>query len=249
MEHVFRYRIPGAGQSGQDVVLDADASHHLSRVVRRDSGAQVEVVDEAGRIWPAEVVDAGPPARVHLAEQPRIGPPRVPLRLFVGIAEPPRLDLVVEKGTELGIASIGVFTSERADHSLAKRDWSKRRARLLRVADAAALQAGRGVTPEISGVLAFADVLTAPAPDHGHLLDPETTTALDAALARVPRGDEDVCLLVGPPAGFSRAEVDAAREAGMTVSRLGEGVLRTETAAIAAMAIALGALGHLGGSA
>ncbi len=239
MRHVFRYRLEAEVTGGEEVVLDEDASHHLARVVRRRPGAAIELVDREGRIWPAEVLAPGPPTRARVGDLPRNLPDRPRARLFVGAAEAPRLDLVVEKATELGAREIAVFSSERADRVPRDRAWEKRRDRLERVAAAAALQAGWGVPPTVSGVLAFDDVLSTPAPGHGYLLDPEATTALDAALDRSPAGDAEVCLVIGPPAGFSRGEVAAAAEAGLSVVRLGDGVLRTETAAIGALAVAL----------
>lgn len=241
MGHVFRYRHEMAFAAGAEITLDDDASHHLARVIRRSAGSEVEIVDSAGRIWPAEVVEPGPPARVRVADAPRIAPIRPPIRLFVGAAEAARLDLVAEKATELGAREIAVFRSERADRAPGAASWDKRRRRLERVARAAALQAGWGAPPAISGVLAFEDVLATPAPGHGHLLDPEADTALDAALDRPPDGGREICLVIGPPAGFSRDEVARAAAAGLEIVRLGEGVLRTETAAISALALAVGA--------
>jgi 16S rRNA (uracil1498-N3)-methyltransferase len=185
---------------------------------------------------------------VTVGDGPKVVPARPPVRLFVGAAEAPRLDLVAEKATELGVREIAVFRSERADRAPRDASWDKRRRRLERVAGAAALQAGWGAPPTVSGVLAFDDVLATPAPGHGYLLDPEADTTLDAALDRSPDGGTEVCLVIGPPAGFSRDEVGRAAAVGLRIVRLGDGVLRTETAAISALAVTVSALAGSGGA-
>ncbi|MGB1526491.1 MAG: RNA methyltransferase PUA domain-containing protein, partial [Miltoncostaeaceae bacterium] len=68
MRHVFRYVVPDdpdAGAGAPDVVLGPDDSHHLARVVRRRAGDAVEVIGPSGGIWPCEVADLGPPARLR----------------------------------------------------------------------------------------------------------------------------------------------------------------------------------------
>ena len=246
MRHVFRYRVATPFGPRDEVALDDEASHHLARVVRRGAGARVEIVDQDGRIWPAEVLTSGPPARVRIAWEPRSTAERPPARLLVGLAEPARLDLIAEKATELGVRGLTLFRSERTGRVPDDDEWRRRSERLGRVAAAAALQAGWGTAPAISGVLAFDDVLATPAPGHGYLLDPEADTALDAALRRPPADGTEACLVIGPPAGFSRDEVARAVAAGLIPVRLGAGVLRTETAAISALAIAVAALEESG---
>ena len=110
--HTFRYVAAGTVVAGGAVELTDADTHHLVRVVRRGQGDQVEVIDDAGRIWPGVVDELGPPARVRVAQAPRHGPPTLPVDLFVGLLEWGRLDLVVENARSS--ASTASWSSRRS---------------------------------------------------------------------------------------------------------------------------------------
>jgi len=246
MSHTFRYVLREAPVPGATVVLAEADSHHLARVVRRRAGDAVELIDAEGRMWPAEIVTAGPPATLRLARQPRPAPPVVPVELFVGLAPWGRLDGVVEKAAELGLARVGVMATERGGRAPAAGAMRARLERFARLAEAAARQSGRAAMPALEGLVPFGDVVAAAGSD-GFLLDGRAPVGLAEALAG--RRPARAVLVIGPEAGFSEAEVDAARAAGLATAGLGPATLRVETAALVAAATAAQALGHLGGTA
>ena len=164
----------------------------------------------------------------------------------MGLCEPGRLDLVVEKAAELGVRHVGVMVTDRAKRIPADAAWAKRVARMARVAESAARQSGRGTWPVPGPLIPFTHVLTAIAPEQGIILDPRAPATLAGLLGGRPP-DEPVTVLVGPDTGFSDAEVDAATTAGVAAAGLGDGMLRAETAAIAAATLAPAARGGLGG--
>lgn len=245
MRHVFRYLADVEPRAGHDIVLAPDDSHHLARVVRRQAGEVVEVIGPSGDLWPCEVRDPGPPSVLGVVGPPRSAPPVVPLCLWVGLADAGRLDLVAQKAAEMGVHSLGVLVSERARRVPDTAAWQRRSTRMARLADTAARQSGRGVRPVQMGLVPFAHVLAEIPPGEGILLDPLAHHSLVDALRARPTGGR-VTLLVGPDTGFSGTEIGAARDAGIDVAHLGAGVLRTETAGIAAAAIALAAMGGFG---
>jgi 16S rRNA (uracil1498-N3)-methyltransferase len=217
------------------MALSEADTHHLARVVRRRAGDRVEVIDADGGLWPAVVVRTGPVAAVRIAAaSPRAaGPARVVL--YQGLAEWGRLDTVVEKAVELGVGEVTLFTSERARRVPQPDAWERRRERLDRVAAAAARQSGRAPLPPVQGLVPFEHLLAHVPSGEGYLIDPRGDAPLPSVM-----GDsaERIALVVGPDAGFSEAEVAASREAGLTVCHLGPAILRAETAAVAAVAIA-----------
>lgn len=246
MKHTFRYLVASASSPGGLVVLDAADSHHLARVVRRRAGDEVEIIDGDGNIWPAVVRDpaAGGGALIELGHEPRMAPRVASYGLAIGALEANRMDLVVEKATEMGAARIVVLASDRARRGPAADAWNRRRERLLRVATAAARQSGRGRTPAIEGPRAVAELVADGALVGSVMLDPRGKQALSSALAAAnPEGSPLV--LVGPEAGFSAEEVASARSAGLPVCGLGPGILRAETAAIVGLAIVLSHAGYL----
>jgi 16S rRNA (uracil1498-N3)-methyltransferase len=245
MRHLFRYVVDEMPAVGDPVTLAGDASHHLARVVRRRPGDEVEVISPDGALWPCEVVDPGPPSVVRVTGPGRAGPRVAPVDLWVGLCEPGRLDLLVEKAAELGVRRVDVMMTARAKRVPDGGAWAKRTDRMARVAEAAARQSGRGTWPVPGPLVPFEHVLTHIAPEQGIVLDPRAAAPLAGVLAARP-DDVPVTVLVGPDTGFSDAEVDAAVAAGVTPAGLGDGMLRAETAAIAAATLALAARGGLG---
>ncbi len=240
MKHTFRYRVDDL-VAGAEVALSADDSHHLARVVRRVVGDEVELLDRASAIWPATVVDPGPPARLRVGAAARPAPPLLPLRLAVGLAEWGRLDLVVEKATELGVPSLTLFSSERTRRVPDAPAFAARRERMHRVGEAAARQSGRADAVAIDDLLTLDALLAA--------CDPTATLLVDASGER-PLGEAlralaapTVAVIVGPDAGFSRSEIERAAALGVATVTLGSAVLRTETAAIAVAAVAADTFG------
>jgi 16S rRNA (uracil1498-N3)-methyltransferase len=244
VRHTFRYLVVDPPEAGDVVHLSPQDAHHLSRVVRRRPGDEVELTDGAGRLWPAVVLEAGDRASVRVAA-PRPAPAPSGVSLYLGLAEAARVDLAVEKAAELGVGEVVLLVTERTGRVPGAEAWERRRERLARVASAAARQSGQAWLPRLRGLVPFADAVGEIASGEGCLIDPRG----DAAITAVVGPSGRAALLVGPPAGFSEEEVAAAREAGLAVCGLGPAVLRTETAAIVASALALAAAGRLEGGA
>jgi 16S rRNA (uracil1498-N3)-methyltransferase len=243
VRHTFRYLVGDEPREGQTLALSPEDSRHLARVVRRRAGDRLELIDGSGRLWSATVVATGPPATVRVGA-PRPAPPPVPVTLYQGLVEAGRLDLVVEKAAELGVARVALLASERARRLPAPDALARRLERLRRVAAAAARQAGHGHLTRVEGLVPFDDALREVRPGGGYLIDARGEQALTDALGAAPASA--AALLVGPEAGFSDGELRAARAAGLTACRLGPATLRSETAALVAMSLALGAAGRFG---
>jgi len=243
LRHVFRYLVDEDPVDGAEIALSDDDSRHLVKVVRRQVGDGVEVIAPGGDLWPCEVVSTGNPAMVRVTGPARPAPAAAPLSLWVGLTEPGKLDLVAEKAAELGVARLGVLVTDRAKRVPEPDAWDRRQARMQRVAVSAARQSGRGVRPVPMGLVPLAHVLETTAPGQGIILDPRAGDSL----ARVIGGRDPgvpMTLLVGGDTGFTDSEADAAVAAGFAAAQMGPGVLRAETAAIAAATLALN---HMGG--
>jgi 16S rRNA (uracil1498-N3)-methyltransferase len=198
-------------------------------VLRLRPGEECEVAAE-GRIYRARVTQSALEIDAEIAQ-----PARAPT-LAVWIAQPgARSDEAVEKLTELGVGEIGALVSER----LKGRFGDSRLERWRRVAEAAAKQSKRPAVPAVGRVSPFADVLS---PEAVVL----SNTGASGGLADRLVGRRRATLLVGPEAGFSEAELELARSRGVAVATLGPVVLRTETAAVVAAALAFREMGFLG---
>jgi 16S rRNA (uracil1498-N3)-methyltransferase len=230
------------------LTLSQADSHHLVRVVRRGAGDRIELIDPRGRLWPATVVEIGPPVTVLVADEAHAGLPPAPVILYQGLADWGRLDMLTEKAAELGVAEVVIFVSERARRVPEPDAWRRRRERLSRVVESAARQAGRGHLTRIRGLLPLDAVLGEIPPGEGLFLDSRGERTLTESLAESAGVVETVRLVVGPDTGFSDAEVRRAREAGLQACGIGPAMLRAETAALVGLSLVLEAIGALDGA-
>ena len=220
-----------------DVTLDDDAGHHLSRVRRVRAGETLTAADGDGRWRPYAVIGVRPGAVELHAQGVAVVEPQLEPRLVVAFAltKGTKPDLAVQKLTELGVDGVTLLTSRRSVPR-----WSGSRAdaaltRLRRIAREAAAQCRRARLPEIHGVLPLTDLRGRP----GLVVADPAGEELPRVPA--PTGGEWV-LVVGPEGGLDPDEVAALtspaedRE-GPARLRLGPHVLRAETAAIAGAAV------------
>jgi 16S rRNA (uracil1498-N3)-methyltransferase len=223
------YRFFAESRDGGLAHLSAADDRHLRRVLRLSVGDTCEVVVD-GRVFSARVAAAG----VELVEE--VDAVAKAPSVTVWIAQPgARSDEAVEKLTELGVARIGALRSD-----LLKTGFTASRIeRWRRVAEAAAKQSKQAKVPDILGIVPYADVLSPEAVVLSH-------EGASGGLADRIVGRRSATLLIGPEPGFSDAELELARSRGVAVATFGPVVLRTETAAIVAAALALREMGFLG---
>jgi 16S rRNA (uracil1498-N3)-methyltransferase len=225
------------------VRLDPAQSRHLEVVLRLGPGAELEVFDGRGARWPARIEAPGV-LRLGRRADPERGASDV--WLAQALAKGEKLDLVVQKATELGASRILPLAAERSVVRLDEDRAERRAARLRRIAQEAARQCGRSDVPEVSAPCTLADLgdlLRADPDRRGLLLDPEERAL---RLSQAARGASRLLLAVGPEGGFTPAERAGAAAAGFAPVTLGSRVLRTETAGLAALAIVQHLAGDLG---
>ncbi len=236
--------IPGPGE----LVLAGDAAAHLGQVLRARPGDDVVLFDGRGGEYPATVTDVQRrqlELRVNAHDIIEREAP-LPVVLLQGLCRGERMDLVVRKATELGVAAILPVLAERSVVKLSARRVDKRLDHWRSVVVSACEQCGRNRLPEILAPATLADAVARQGPAVRVLLDPEGSAFLDTLPK--PEGPGGVALLVGPEGGLTEAERALAREAGYTGLRIGPRVLRTETAAIAGVALLQATFGDLGGA-
>jgi 16S rRNA (uracil1498-N3)-methyltransferase len=230
---------------GARVALPEHAAHHAREVLRLRGGASVRVFDGRGAEFEAELEEVSRrvvSARLGAAVAPR---PESPLRLVLAVSplKGDRMELVVQKATELGVSAIWPVVTFRTDAAARPALKGSRGERWDRVASGASEQCGRAVVPEVAETTTL-DEMVARAFDGPRVALLETPGhAPLASLSLDP--SSGLLLLVGPAGGFEPAEAAALREAGFTPASLGPRILRAETAAVAAVAIAAALWGDL----
>jgi len=232
--------------AGEVLVLPSQAAEHLTRVLRLPPGAPFTLFNGAGGEFSAalqETTGKRVSARVlaHTLVE-RESPLQV--TLLQGIARGERMDLIVQKATELGVSRIVPVLADRSIVKLDAKQRTRKREHWQAIAVSACEQCGRNRLPEVDEPLALGDAIAAlPPGDSRFLLAADGETSLAVSAQRNPHSP--VVLLIGPEGGLAENERMHARAQGFSACRMGPRVMRTETAGLAALALLQAVLGDL----
>lgn len=226
-----------------EIKLPAGAARH-AQVRRVQPGDTLQLFDGSGSDWPATVLAMG-----RTEVRVRLGPPRpvateLPLHVTLALAMPAneRMDMLVEKATELGVACIQPLHTARSVLRLTGERVVRKQAHWQAIAVAACEQCGRARVPVVAPVRELADWLAQPGIASAAVLRlllslQADAVALSAQAALAARaGVPAVVTLSGPEGGLSPDEEAAARNAGFLPTALGPRVLRADTAPLAVLA-------------
>jgi len=222
--------------NGNMAALTGDHAVHLTRVLRAEIGQEFDI--STGASVRLGTITSISDKRVEFAlgvEQPVV--PASDLTLALAIFKFDRMEWAIEKCTELGVTRIIPIVAHRTDSHLAAAA-TKRRERWQRLALQASEQSRRAGPPEISGPASLKE-LAGTAGCRIVLAESETDNRLRDALASRPSA---LTLAIGPEGGWTDDELQWFRDSGWTAASLGDTILRAETAAIVAIALALDAL-------
>ena len=232
MAALFRFYLPVTLQEGCETDLPETVAHHAVRVLRLLPGDALTLFDGRGGEYAARLL-AVDKKRVCVrvgALQATERESGLDLRLAQGISSGDRMDYTVQKAVELGVRAIQPLQCSRAKVRFEEERAAKRLEHWRQVVVSACEQCGRNRLPPVAPVQELMTWLDQGAT--GILLDP----GAEQRLRDLPCPQGPVTLLAGPESGLSDAERAAAKRAGFVPVRLGPRVLRTETAAVAALA-------------
>lgn len=228
---VSRFYVPTPLQTGITVELPQWAAHHAVRVLRMDSGAGVVLFNGDGHDYAARMVVKGKYVAAEvLQRQHAVAESSLQLTLAQGISSGERMEFTLQKAVELGIHGIQPLQTQRSVVKLSAEKAAKRQQHWQHVVVAACEQSGRAVVPVVLPPKPLTAWLAERGSDSLIMLDPGGTQSLSA----LPRCNS-ATLLIGPEGGFEPSERQAAAHAGAIGVHLGPRILRTETAALAAL--------------
>ncbi|MCA1852205.1 MAG: 16S rRNA (uracil(1498)-N(3))-methyltransferase [Beggiatoa sp.] len=241
---VPRVFVPEQLVEGACVDLPGEPAAHLGRVLRLGPGAEIMLFNGEGGEWRAtiEILDR---ERVGV----RVGRHRradrespLDLTLAQGISRSERMDYTLQKAVELGVSRIVPIASERSVVRLSAERGERRTEHWAKVVQGASEQCGRTRVPRLLPVATMDEWLSGVVPGLKLLLIRRENACRLSELAP----DPSITLLIGPEGGFAEEEASAAERAGYRALRLGPRVLRTETAAVAALSALQALWGDLG---
>lgn len=248
MQDAFTYfYIPPANINGDQLIFDGEESRHISRVCRKSEGEEIYAVDGIGNRYLVKITDC---SEIQVCGQVLetdmdINEPKMKLSLALPWTKDPKLDMIITKGTEIGVSKFIYYT---ADKSLIKKEYErieKKIERHKRIGISAIKQSLRCVLPEMKDIgrshnfeklVPFYDIsLYAD-------LNKDALPIKTALNGRLPKW---LLLIIGPESGFSREEKIVLESSGALPISLGPRRLRFETAALTFSSLAMGFLGEL----
>lgn len=232
---------------GAVCALPDDVAHRFGRVLRMVDGDAFELFDDAGHVVSGTF---SAPSSMTVVTVSMVDDALPPLTVVQALTKTDKLELVVQKATELGASRIVLFAARRCQVKLDDERGDKKVARLTKIAQDAARQSGRGRPPVVSGPLPLIDALKvcrAVVDDGGvafaGIVDAESTLSSLLA-ARVDALRRGAVVVIGPEGGLDADEQQKFADAGVVGVRFSRHVLRTETAALAALTLCQAALGE-----
>jgi len=229
-----RFHCPVPLATGQSIDLPSGAARHV-QVLRLQPGATITLFNGEGGEFDALVERMGrADVRIQVGEHRNIEREAArEIHLAIGMPANERMDWLVEKASELGVASVQPLVTERSVLKLAAERAAKKQAHWRGIAIAACEQCGRNRVPEVRAVMDFAHWL-----ESSHPASRVVLSLSDAArpLHEFTKGNDPVLALSGPEGGLTPQEEEAARAQGFRPVTLGARVLRAETAPLALLA-------------
>lgn len=226
------------------ITLTGEDASHLSRSLRVRVGEEVIVCDGACTDYVCMVESVSSEAVKLLVKKKMANENEaaLPITLYQALPKGDKLDFIVQKAVELGVTRIVPVQTRFCIAKATARDFEKKRARLQKIALEAAKQCGRGVIPEVHGLLPFKEMADALALERGFVCYEKGGETVQTLIEQKHCG---ASVLVGSEGGFSAEEVHYLSELGVPCATLGKRILRCETAPIAALTLLLHQLGEL----
>ena len=220
------------------ITVTGDDLRHIRTVLRKQPGDLLTLLDGQGKEYTARITTIEKEEVVtEIVERRERYPPSPSIVLGQGLPKSDKMDLIVQKATELGVSSIVPLVTERTIVKV--KDEDKRVTRWQKIAREAAMQSGRSDIPSVKTIRSFSEFIgtLAPGPQTLFLFPWEEGTEPVKKVLRQHLDAKHIVVLIGPEGGFSKAEADAAKKAGFHLVSLGPNILRTETAAVAVLSM------------
>lgn len=231
---------------GDTARISGEDARHLSRVLRLREGERLTLCDLQGFDYQAEAISIGAEEVLFriLSKAPNETEPSVRITLYQALPKGDKLEWILQKAVELGVSRIVPVETRFCVVKADPKNFEKKRERYQKIVREAAKQSGRGMIPEVSGILKFDEALREmQASDGARILFYEKGGSRVSELVRPET--EAVSIFIGSEGGFSEEEAQACVDAGIALGSLGKRILRCETAPLAALTLLLSVTNNL----
>lgn len=248
---MHKFFVPKENITEETIVITGDDVKHISKVLRLKTNDIINVSDGYGTeyICSISLIDKKEVVCSIVEKYKNESESPLNITLFQGLPKSQKMDLIVQKGVEIGINEIKTVITDRVVVKTESRDISNKIERWNKIAREAAKQSGRGNILEVHSPIGFKEAME-------NLLEFDLVVmpyenqegiGLRKVLREKCPEAKNIAIFIGPEGGFEEEEVKIAIEKGVEVVTLGPRILRTETAGFVASTIILYELGDIGG--
>ena len=223
--------------------IDGENGRHIARSLRMRPGETLTLSNGEGIDYLARILSIdGDAVETEILERtPNQTEPRAKLTLFMAMPKGDKMELIVQKATEIGVSVIQPILTERCISRPDEKSMEKKRARYQKIALEAAGQSGRGKVPEVRKLLTLAEAV--------QVLPEKSILFYEKGGERISKlitsDDTDIGMFVGSEGGFSEEEAAFLVENGVVPATLGMRILRCETAPLCGMSVILSLTGDI----
>jgi 16S rRNA (uracil1498-N3)-methyltransferase len=225
---------------GKTALIEGSDVNYLKNVMRLKVGDEITVVDTKSREFSSKItsLDKDSVTAEFYFEKHPMSEPKIQFTLAQGLPRSQKMDMIVQKATELGVYRIIPLVTERSIVKLDEERADSKVERWGKIAKEAAEQSGRLLIPMIDTPKGIKDILSMKTEFDAFIVlwEMEKETSLKTFLRNKPTSG-NVLMVIGPEGGLSLSEVDSMKKAGFTTVTIGSRILRTETAAIAVLSM------------
>ncbi len=239
---MYNFFVDESDRTGDSFRISGKDHNHICNVLRMQIGDTFLVSCEGiSNLCRLDQIEEDAVVAEIVAEDYRNTELPVQFHLFQGLPKGDKMELIIQKTVELGVAGIVPVEMSRCVMKLDEKKKKARRERWQSIAESAAKQSKRNVIPEVSDVITYKQAMEKAAEMDLFLVPYENERGMIAtreALSHIKPG-MSVGILVGPEGGFEEKEIEHAREAGASIISLGKRILRAETAAVTAVGMGM----------
>ena len=250
---MHRFYVTDIDTAGQAISLKGSIARQIKNVLRIEAGERIRLFNGAGDEWEAEISRVGKNkiSTTLISTVKTIPEPSTKITMILGLARPERIELAIQKCSELGAVKFIPVISERVQGGNSGTPSLQRLKRWERIAIESAELSGRAIIPSIAQPISLMEAVNQAQIKQNVLCMWEESTdkskSLKAALKSLEKHPDGLTVLIGPPGGLSQKEALSIQKTGAQLVNLGPRVLRSETAAITVMSAILYEMGDLGG--
>jgi 16S rRNA (uracil1498-N3)-methyltransferase len=239
---MLRIYLSNAHSANNQISITADKARYLASVLRCKEGDALVIFNGAGDCFRTKISKVGKKEVIAdiLEKFPCDTESPVKITLVQSLLKGEKMDLVIQKTTELGVREIVTVVTERSQLR-----ETRKTARWQKIAEEASRQSGRTIIPVVHEPVSFQNIFTGN-DLKGFIFYEEEGVRLSYSVSSFIPRPSSLFIVVGPEGGFTKEEVEQAGEKGLVAASLGKRILRAETAAIAAVTLAQYTFGDMG---